>query len=173
MLLPVSFLLLLYKSFSVCLSLYLIILSKQRFSIKHVEILGKRWICNTFKQNIKTQRNSFNQLFLLNLISLDEFLTLSLPVTSAVTCIYPLSGLTVICLNAFQPLTCSNTPLRMRRKKRIFEVNGVKTVCFLLHQKKSLEAAFMLMSNGWHLYHIMVHGSFWGCRVEKYQLVSE
>lgn len=62
---------------------------------------------------------------------------MSSPLTSTVTCIYPLSGLTVICLNAFQPLTCSNTPLRMRRKKRISEVNGVKTVCFLLHQKKA------------------------------------
>lgn len=58
------------------------------------------------------------------------------PATSTETCICPLSTLAVICLNAFQPLTCLNIPLRMKRKKRISEVNGVKTVCFLLHQEK-------------------------------------
>lgn len=64
------------------------------------------------------------------------FLTLCPHVTSKQTLIYPLSSLAVICLNAFQPLTCSNRPLRMRSKKRNSEVNGVKTVCFLLHQEK-------------------------------------
>lgn len=60
-------------------------LSKQRFSIKHVETLGKQWMLAKYK----TQRNSFNLLFFLNFISLDEFLPLSPPVTSTVTCIYP------------------------------------------------------------------------------------
>lgn len=72
--------------------------------------------------------------FPLNLFG--KFLTLCPLVTSTETCIYPSSTLAVICLNAFQPLTCSNIPLRMKRKKRISEVNGVKTVCFLPHQEK-------------------------------------
>lgn len=39
---------------------------------------------------------------------------------------------------------------------------------FAFHSiKKSLQAA--LASTGWHLYHIMVHGSFWGCLEQIYQ----
>lgn len=57
-------------------------------------------------------------------------------VTLRKTWLCTLSTLAVICFNAFQPLTCSNIPLRMRKKKRIAEVNGVKTVCLLLHQEK-------------------------------------
>lgn len=67
---------------------------------------------------------------------MSKLLTLCHPVTTTETDIYPLSTLAVICLNASQPLTCSNIPLRMRKKRRIAEVNGVKTVCFLLHQEK-------------------------------------
>lgn len=58
------------------------------------------------------------------------------PVTSTETCIYPSFTLAVMCLNAFQPLTCSIIPLKMRRKRRIAGVNAVKSVCFLLHQEK-------------------------------------
>lgn len=39
--------------------------------------------------------------------------------------------------------------------------------------KKSLEGAFVLTSTSWHLYHIVVHGSFWGCLLQMYQAVSE
>lgn len=65
-----------------------------------------------------------------------KLLTLWPSVKSRKTWLYTLSSLAVICFNAFQLLTCSNTPLRMRKKKRIAEVNGVKTVCLLLHQEK-------------------------------------
>lgn len=39
--------------------------------------------------------------------------------------------------------------------------------------KKSLGAASVLTSTSWHLYHIMVHGLFWGCLVQQYQAASE
>lgn len=74
--------------------------------------------------------------FIWSYIYFSKFLTFCTSVKSTKTCICPLSSLTVICLNAFQPLTYSNRPLRMRSKKRDSEVNGVKTVCFLLHQEK-------------------------------------
>lgn len=58
-----------------------------------------------------------------------------------------------------------------RRKRGLvkYMCQNCFSFCFI---KKCLGAVFVLTSTSWHLYYIMVHGSFWGCLEQMYQPVQ-
>lgn len=58
-----------------------------------------------------------------------------------------------------------------RRKRGLLKYmcQNCFSFCFI---KKCLGAVFVLTSTSWHLYYIMVHGSFWGCLEQMYQPVQ-